>query len=214
MSSPLTNDPDGRLFDDVYARCRDADPAAVPWANGKPHPMFGSWLEQELGRGADRTAQRALVVGAGLGDDANALTSLGCQVTAFDYSPHAVAWARERFPDAPIDWHVADLFALPDPWRQAFDIVVEVHTIQALPVTRRQETIRAITHTLAAGGSLIVVALTRDVRQPLRGRPWPLTELEIASIRWYGVDETDRTVAPPTAPDQPGRIRATFRRRP
>lgn len=212
MAERPAHDPDGRLFDDIYAQFRDKDPASVPWAHGRPHPMFVSWLEAEQARGVNRTGQSALVVGSGLGDDANALAELGWQVTAFDYSPRAIAWAKERFPASTVAWHVADVFALPDEWQHTFDLVVEIHTIQALPVTRRQDTIQAITDTVAAGGSLIVVALTRDARQPLRGRPWPLTDWELRSIERQGVVEVDHVFVPPAAAGQPGRIRATFRR--
>ncbi len=212
MTQPPTNDPDGRLFDDVYAQFRGKDPTRVPWANARTHPLFASWLYSETARDLNIGGQRALVIGSGLGDDANALAALGWEVTAFDYSPHAIEWARQRFPDARVDWQVADLFALPGSWRRAFDLVVEVHTIQALPVTRRQETIRAITDPLALGGSLVVVALTRDVRDPLRGRPWPLTTLEVTSIERHGVVETDRVIESPRGPGQPGRVRAVFHR--
>ncbi len=212
MTQPPTNDPDGRLFDDIYAQLRGKDPATVPWTNAEPHPLFASWLRGETKRGLVIGGQRALVIGSGLGDDANALAALGYAVTAFDYSPHAIDWARQRFPDAQVDWHVADLFALPESWRREFDLVVEVYTIQALPVTRRQDTIRAITDTVAPGGSLVMVALTRDVRDPLRARPWPLTEQEVASIERHGVVETDRVVEPPRAAGQPGRVRAVFHR--
>lgn len=212
MKDVPTTDPDGRLFDDIYAQLRGKDPSAVPWANGRPNTLFASWLHRESQRGAAANGKRALVIGSGLGDDANALAARGYDVTAFDYSPHAIDWARQRFPDASVDWRVADLFALPRSWRQAFDLVVEIHTIQALPVTRRQDTIRAISDTLAPGGSLVMVAMTRDVRDPLRGRPWPLTEAEVDAIEWHGIIETDRAVVVPIRPGQPGRVRAEFRR--
>lgn len=206
-------DLDGRLFDEVYANARGNDPASIPWIHARPHPMVSSWLDHPDVRNANHTGQRALVVGSGLGDDAIALASHGWQVTAFDYSPHAIAWSRERFPDSTVDWHVKNVFALPESWRRRFDLVLEVHTIQALPVTRRQTTIQAITDTVATGGTLLVVTMTRDIQQPLRGRPWPLTELELRSIERHEMNEVDRVTIPAASPDQPGRVRATFQRR-
>lgn len=213
MSITATDDPDGRLFDDIYAHLRGKDPTTVPWANASPHRLLTSWLDERSGRGIDWSGQRALVIGAGLGDDANALAELGFRVTAFDYSPHAIAWARERFPDVAVDWHVADLFALPDSWRNAFDLVVEVHTIQALPPTRRQETIRAITGTMATDGDLVVISWTHEAHRPRDGRPWPLTLAEIDSIERHGVVETGRLELAPSAPGKSGRIRVVYRRR-
>lgn len=209
MPHTRPGDPDGRVFDDIYAELRDRDPGAVPWVHGKPHPMFTPWLE--TAQSPEPSNRRALVIGSGLGDDAIALADHGWEVTAFDVSPHAVAWARERFPDAKVHWHVADLFALPETWRRAFDLVLEIHTIQALPVTRRQSTIGAITDTIADGGELIVVAMTREAGTPLRGRPWPLTPAELDSIQRYGVVETDRHTEPPATSGGPGRVRITYR---
>lgn len=205
-------DADGHLFDEVYANSRGKDPASIPWINAKPHPLVATWLDDQRSLGAERTGQRALVVGSGLGDDANALAELGWRVTAFDYSPQAIDWSRKRFPDSPISWHVANLFALPESWRRRYDLVVEVHTIQALPVTRRQGTIQAIIDTVASDGTLLVVTMTRDIRQPLRGRPWPLTEQELRSIEHDGLNEVDRVTIPSASPEQPGRVRATFQR--
>ncbi|MCC5670705.1 class I SAM-dependent methyltransferase [Nostoc sp. CHAB 5784] len=42
------------------------------------------------------SGQKALVIGCGLGDDAEAIASLGFEVTAFDISPTAIAWCQER----------------------------------------------------------------------------------------------------------------------
>lgn len=207
-------DADGHLFDEVYANARDKDPISIPWINARPHPFLSSWLDDRQAGGANHAGQRALVVGSGLGDDANALAERGWEVTAFDYSSGAVEWSKERFPEAAVSWHVANLFALPPSWGRAFDLVVEIHTIQALPVTRRQATIRAITDNVAENGELVVVTMTRDIRQPLRGRPWPLTQQELHSIERYGLAETDRVTIPPDAPGRPGRVRATFRRAP
>lgn len=208
MVTTPQSDPDGQLFDDIYASMRGSDPAAVPWAHGKPHPMFAPWLA-----GADPPAgerNRALIVGSGLGDDAEAVASLGWDVTAFDVSSHAIAWTRERFPESKVSYRVEDVFALPKEWHRAFDLVVEIHTVQALPVTRRQATIAAIADTVAPGGELVVVAITRDVHVPLRGRPWPLTLAELASFEQYGLVEHHRLTEPPTSPDRPGRVRVSF----
>ena len=203
-------DPDGQLFDDVYSSTRGADPASVPWAHGEPHPMFASWLASAKPPRGDRT--QALIVGSGLGDDAEAVAALGWDVTAFDLSPHAIAWARERFPESKVSYQVEDLFALPEEWHRAFDLVVEIHTVQALPVTRRQATIAAIADTVAPGGELVVVAITRDIRVPLRGRPWPLSPAELASFERYGLREHHRLMEQPASADHPGRVRVSFTR--
>lgn len=207
MPQTPRTDPDARLFDEMYAASRGADVRSLPWAHGKPHPFLAQWLERAEPPSEGRN--RALVVASGLGDDAEALAALGWRVTAFDASETAIAWSRERFPGSTVDYRVANLFALPQAWIGAFDLVVEVHTIQALPPTRRQETIDQIASTVAPGGTLFVVTFRRDVHTELAGRPWPLTKREIASIARHGLDE----IAVNTSADHPGRLNVIFERK-
>jgi SAM-dependent methyltransferase len=200
---------DEHLFDSYYANARDGDLRTIPWAYGAPHPQLVEWL---AGSSPTPGHDRALVVACGLGDDAELLAARGWRVTAFDSSRTAIEWARERFPDSRVGYHVANLFDLPAAWREAFDLVVEVHTIQALPVTRRQETIAAIAGSVAPEGRLVVIAMTRDVAIPLRGRPWPLTMAEVDSIARQGLAVEDRLVARKPTPEALGRVRAVFKR--
>jgi SAM-dependent methyltransferase len=209
MTDQNRQDTDEQLFDGYYANARGGDLHTIPWAYGAPHPHVVEWL----GRDQPATGRdRALVIACGLGDDAELLAARGWRVAAFDSSPTAIAWARDRFPDSPVDYRVANLFDLPAEWRQAFDLVIEVHTIQALPVTRRQETIAAIAGTVAPGGRLVVVTMTRDVNIPLRGRPWPLTDTELDSIGRHGLEREDRWVGRDPAPQALGRVRYVYTR--
>jgi len=148
-------------------------------------------------------------VGSGLGDDAEALAARGWKVTAFDASESAIAWSRERFPGSAVDYRVANLFSPPPEWSAAFDLVVEVHTIQALPPTRRQDTIAHIADMVAPGGTLFVVTFLRDVHTESTGRPWPLTKREIASIARHDLTE----VASHRSKDHPGRLNVIFERK-
>ena len=90
-------------FEDLYATARAEDD--VPWADGGPNAQLVSWLEASRPPAEGR---RALVVGAGLGDDAEALAAYGFATTAFDISPTAVEWARRRFPDSAVEYRQAD----------------------------------------------------------------------------------------------------------
>jgi threonine dehydrogenase-like Zn-dependent dehydrogenase len=210
LSRHITLDSDGRLFDGYYASKRGGPPKEIPWANGAPHPMLVPWLAAATAPPDERNS--ALIVGSGLGDDAEAVAALGWNVTAFDVSPEAIAWTRERFPDSTVNYQTEDLFRLPGSWSGKFDLVVEVFTVQALPVTRRQATIDAICDTLAVDGELVVVALTRDINTPLRGRPWPLSASELASFGDRYLVESARDTKPAESPDQPGRVRLSLTR--
>ena len=171
-------------FEAVYsAAAGDVD--RVPWADRVANPLLIGWLERELVRGDGR---RALVVGCGLGDDAVALADRGFVVTAFDLSPTAIGWCHRRFPDSPVDWRVADLFALRADLHGAFDFVFEAYTLQSFgDAPMRNGAMRALAATVARGGTLLVVARGRDLEAQVDGPPWPLALAELAPIERAGL---------------------------
>jgi 2-polyprenyl-3-methyl-5-hydroxy-6-metoxy-1,4-benzoquinol methylase len=169
-------------FEAVYALADD-DPAAVPWANLAPHPLLAQWL---AGQGR-LDGLRAIDVGCGLGDNAEALAAAGARVSAFDLVEVAICWARRRFPRSPVDYRVADLFDLPREWRGAFDLVHELYTLQALPDSLLPQAARALASLLAPGGRLLVIARARDDGQDVAGPPWPLTRAQIESLAAAGL---------------------------
>jgi SAM-dependent methyltransferase len=176
-----------RSFEEMYAAAGD-DLTVVPWANLKPFPPLVEWLES---RGAGLSG-RALVVGTGYGDDAAELARRGFEVSAFDLSPTAIGHARERFPDSGVDFHVADLFELPAEWSGRFDLVVEIRTLQSLPIETRREAAEAIAATVAPGGLLWLFALGREEHLPGETRPWPVTEEELAVLEAAGLSWESR----------------------
>lgn len=177
------NDP-SRWFENVYAAA-GLGTGIVPWDRGAPHWLLVDWARD---RALDGKGRRALVVGCGLGDDAEYIQSHGFASVAFDISPTAIALARRRFPGSTVDYHIADLLAPPEAWREAFDLVVEVQTIQALPAALRHAAIARIGRMVAPGGSLVVVCLARDADDDPGGRPpWPITRAEIDAFGQEGL---------------------------
>ena len=106
-------------FEPVYEQAAGEE-EAVPWARMSAHPVFLAWLEQNQPTGLGKNA---LVIGCGLGDDAEELSKHDFAVSAFDISPSAIAWARQRFPNSKVRYQVADLFDLPTRWLGHFDFV-------------------------------------------------------------------------------------------
>ncbi len=173
------------FFDAVYTTA-NGDTNGVPWADLQPHPVALSWLQQQHVQGQGR---RALVVGCGLGDDAEELAGRGFAVTAFDISPNAIAWCKQRFPDSSVNYQVADLLDAPGGWQQAFDFVLEIYTIQALPRALRGRAIASIASFVTPAGQLLVVCRGRDPEDDPGTMPWPLTRAELALFEQSGLRE-------------------------
>lgn len=177
-------------FEPVYeAAGRDAD--AVPWAREAPSPLLRAWLDQP---GLEVAGSDALVIGCGLGDDAAELARRGCRVVAFDVSPTAVAWARERFAHSDVEFLVADLLHLPAELQASAGLVVEVRTVQSLPEDVRADAMRAIAATVAPGGLLVhvgLVATNPRVAMTAEGPPWPLSPDELSTYEQAGLERLD-----------------------
>jgi SAM-dependent methyltransferase len=173
-------------FEPLYASAA-GEPSRIPWADLAPNPHLVSWAQNAGLRGDGKSA---LVVGCGLGDDAEWLASRGFHVTAFDLSETAIAWARRRFPSSRVVFEVADLLACPEEWSHEFDFVFEAYTIQSLPEGElRPKAIAAIASTVAENGTLLVIARGRDDGQVVQGPPWPLSPAEATSFAQHGLDE-------------------------
>lgn len=178
----------------MYARA-GRDLASLPWATLTPDAFLVEWLDSE----SAPAPGRALVVGCGLGDDAEELARRGHRVTAFDVSPTAIARCRERFPGSTVDYRVADVLDLPSAWSAAFDLVVEIRTIQSLEPVDRDAAIAAIAALPAPGGVLFLRCFGRDEGDPIGARPWPLSRGDLAGLAGAGLREEDfRDRADPT----------------
>jgi SAM-dependent methyltransferase len=176
--SVRSGDPTG-WFERLYEE-GEAGTAIVPWVQGVPNESLVEWAAGRRGDG-----RRALVIGCGTGEDAEFLAGLGYAVTGFDIAPAAIAAARRRHPGSAVDYHAADLTALPAAWSAAFDLVVEIYTVQPLYGEVRARALAALREPVAPGGTLLVISWATQEDDPVRDpamMPWPLTpaELELA----------------------------------
>lgn len=177
-------DPDG-WFEEFYARA-GGDIGKVYWADLKPNPLLLDWVaENPAPRG-----RRAVIVGCGLGDDAEALRRHGYEVTAFDISASAIDMCRERYPDSGVAYLVADLFDHPARWRRAFDLVYECNTIQILTGANRIRALNAIAELVAPGGHVLVSCRSRASDDHSRTFPIALDRNEIDGFVRAGLSET------------------------
>lgn len=169
------NDPTG-WFEELYVHA-SGDESAIPWAKLEVNPNLIGWLERRDVKGLGKTA---LVVGCGLGDDAEALAELGFEVTAFDISPTAIAWCRQRFADTKVNYIVDDLLHPALIAKNQYDFILESYTLQALPAAVRPQGMETIGQLLAPNGTLLVICRGRDADEPATSLPYPLTKEEIS----------------------------------
>ncbi|MDP9363492.1 MAG: class I SAM-dependent methyltransferase [Chloroflexota bacterium] len=172
-------------FEPLYAAAAGNE-SAIQWADMRPNPHLTEWLDRSAGQGDGR---RALVVGCGLGDDAEELARRGYRVVAFDVAPTAIDWCRRRFPDSAVLYEVGDVLAPPGLWFGAFDLVVEAYTLQALPPDARARAMERIAHFVAPGGTLLTIARGREPEDDPGAMPWPLTKAEFDRFRRFGLNE-------------------------
>lgn len=107
----------------------------------------------------------------------------------------------------------ADLLDPPAQWGEAFSLVIEIITVQALPRKFRAEAIANVSAMVAPGGTLLVIAAVQDeLEESAQGPPWPLTRSEVET---FAIDDLRPVRIEDAAyPEQPTehRWRAEFAR--
>jgi len=169
-------------FDSFY-REASGNAAFIPWADMEPNPNLVDWT----GAGSLKLdcGKAILVVGCGLGDDAAYLAKSGSTVTAFDVSQKAIEWACNRFERRTRDLHFvqADLLNLPPAFHGAYNLVVEIYTIQVLREELRCAALQALAGCLDRdGGVLLIICRGRDDEEPFGELPWGVSKRELAHL--------------------------------
>lgn len=208
-------DPAG-WFEHLYAAAANGK-AILPWDRGAPHPLLMEWaqlLPQDGHRSAPGSVpnRSAMVVGAGLGEDAEFIATFGFVTVAFDIADSAIEAARRRFPGSNVRYLTADLLEPPPRWHRAFDLVIEIFTVQSLPVPYHPQVIRNVAELVAPGGTLLVIAAGRVKGDTMEGPPWPLTRSEIDTFAHSGLEPLEIEDARMPAQPDVRRWRATFHR--
>ena len=170
-------------FEELYTQAQGNE-QAIHWADMEVNPNLLGWLDHRNTQGKEKLA---LVVGCGLGDDAEELARRGFEVVAFDIAPTAIAWCRQRFPQSPVEYVVADVFDPPSAWQGSFDFVLEAYTLQVLPAAVRSKAIASIAGLLAKEGTLLVICRGRSPLEQQGNLPWPLTMEELNLFKSAGL---------------------------
>ena len=198
----MSDDPTG-WFEPFYAAAARGE-REIPWDHGAPREALVEWAETHR---VDGSGRGAMVVGCGFGADAEYLSQLGFDTTAFDVAPTAVRGAQERHPGTSVNYVVGDLLDLPPAWGEAFAFVLDCLTVQSLPDSVRPQAIANVGRLVAPRGTLLIIASGRDEADgPVDGPPWPLTRAEVESFAQRGLEVVEIEQLPAK------RWRAEFRR--
>ncbi len=172
-------------FEELY-NSAGGDVTKIPWADGVPNPYLVSWFEKTKVEGSGRNT---VVIGCGLGEDAEDLSRRGFKVTAFDLSPTAIEWCKKLYPESSVNYLAADLFNLPEELTKGFDFIYECYTIQALPRSMRKKAIEAVASLLNVGGEMLLIGRSWHGEDEDDGPPWPLKDEELRHFQTLGVQE-------------------------
>jgi Methyltransferase domain len=196
-----TGDPTG-WFDELYAAGASGR-VQVPWSRTEPHALLKTWASE---RQLDGTGLSAIVVGCALGADAEYVAGLGFETTAFDVAPTAIELARRRHPESRVRYQRADILDPPREWDHAFDLVVEIITVQALPPSAQARAIANIGGLVADGGTLLVISgIDHGQPRTRMADPDTLDRTAIASFAADGLKTSAMAIR--AVPGQPERKR-------
>jgi len=177
-------DPTG-WFDVLYQEAEEGV-SELPWADRGVNPNLMEWWSAHPQNSAGKLA---LVIGTGLGDDAEQFAAWGFETTAFDISPTAIRACRKRFSASSVHYAAANLLDPPAEWLGKFDFVFEANTVQALPGAIRSTAIERAAQFVRPGGLLLVVARARELEDTVGEAPWPLTRFELDGFTRAGLTE-------------------------
>lgn len=172
-------------FDSIYTNAR-GDYTKVFWADLEASPYLLQWLKECSPLTEDK---RAIVIGCGVGDDAEAISDAGYSVVAFDISPEAIRLCKERYPETRVEYRVANLFDYPAEWREAFDLIYECNTIQVLPGKYREQARDAMISLMADSAHILVSCRSRLKGEQEDDVPLPLDKDEIDGFQKCGLSE-------------------------
>ena len=180
------------FFENVYKNADRQNLESIPWASLSANRHLLRYLNSK----EDSSFGRALVIGCGLGDDADALAQMGYEVDAIDISSSAIALAKERFMHSGINFSVADIFKLPKQMFGRYDLVFESRTIQSLSPSFREALTDIISRLVISGGELLLHANVQDDHHNFGGPPWPLYKKELWAFEGYGFVKITDTIEP------------------
>lgn len=172
-------------FDSIYTDAK-GEYKNVFWADLESNPYLQSWLQSHT---KNIKNKKAIAVGCGIGDDAEALSKAGYDVTAFDISAEAIRLCKKRYPNTKVHYLEADLFNFKLGWKKNFDLVYECNTIQVLPGKYRTQARDAMVSLLCKNATILVSCRSRKSNEQEDDIPLPLDKRELDGFIRCGLTE-------------------------
>ena len=110
LSAQALADGDPAGWFERFYRAAAAAEVELAWQRAEPHWLFTRWAAEPR---IDGSARRAIVVGCGLGTDAEYVARLGFHVVAFDIVETAIMLAKQPYPDSSVQYQAANLLNPP-----------------------------------------------------------------------------------------------------
>ena len=90
--------------------------------------------------------------------------------------------------------------------------MLEIYTIQPLPLEMRTRVVDAIADFVAEGGTLVVVTRGREDDVEPDILPWPMSRRDLSRFDENGLTQVSFTEMPPIEEDEPPRFIVEYRR--
>ncbi len=165
-------------FEEIYQKGKN-EGLEIPWVSQEVNP-YVKYICEKLN--VEGNNKQALVIGCGLGEDSEYLSGLGFQVDAFDFSPTVIEWCKQIHTERGVNYFVADLLDLPKDLPK-YDFVLEIYTLQTLPISEREKAIFSLPSIIKHGGEMVLICRIKDIDEITEGVPFPLTLSELATLQ-------------------------------
>ena len=168
------------FFENVYKNASE-NLDKIPWATFEANEYLQDFFKNKQ----KVTNKKALVIGCGLGDDAQFLSKMGYIVDAIDISPTSIKLAKQRFDNRDINFSVEDIFSLPSNMINNYDFIYEGLTIQSIDPKHRIQLIEIISGLNNTKGELLLYTNYQEDIDTFGGPPWPLYKRDLALFLNY-----------------------------
>jgi SAM-dependent methyltransferase len=169
-------------FEELYQTGK-SDLSLIPWADMTPNPNLLEWFKELENIKKIALTKDCLVVGCGLGNDAEFLADYGFNVDAFDISPTAIELCKKMHPQSKVNYFSDDVT---EPHHlKKYDFVFEAYTLQVLPVNLRKKGITNLIEAVKPKGQLLLICRARNKNEDKGDMPWPLTKQDINNFNLH-----------------------------